>query len=196
MANLAYWQCEKPVSWDLRRGTFLLSLWQTEEAGWGLTVINFSHSGGEKHPLTVRLQAGPHGSPAAGWWLWLQKSQFWPKMGTFCFCVCVRRIELMSCNVGLVWSGILLNDTNSSFSNSTPVSTVDVNRWSYKMRTYVHRVPPPPPTYVSYETTLGTRRHPSLPHPHTMTPFMHCPPASMGRALSVCRVWLQHHCTW
>lgn len=44
----------------------MLSLWQTEEAGWGLIVINFSHSGGEKHPFTVSPQAGPHGSPAAG----------------------------------------------------------------------------------------------------------------------------------
>ena len=137
-------QCEKPVNWDLRRGTFLLSLRQAEEAGWGLAVINFSHSGGEKHPSTVSLQAGPHGSPARGWWLWLQKSQFWPKMGTFGFCVCVGRIELMSCDVGLVWSGILLNDTNSSFSNSTPVSTVGVNRLSYKMRPYVHGVPTSP----------------------------------------------------
>lgn len=50
---------------------------------------------------------------------------------------------------------------------------------------------------VSSETTLGTCRYLSLLHAeHTMTPFMHGPPASMGRAVGVCRAGLQYYCTW
>ena len=116
-----------------RRGWLGPGSHQLPSFRWWETPLNCQSAGRSTRLPSRRMMALATKEPVLA-----KDGNFWG------FFLCVCRIELMSCNVGLVWSGILLNDTNSSFSNSTPVSTVGVNRLSYKMRPYVHGVPTSP----------------------------------------------------